>query len=289
MLTKDEILIREQRVKSFMEKSNIAPLLYHYTSFASLYGIMKNKELWYGNTATMNDKSEVIDFVNRLDTALEQELAPECQKKRKEFFKRMRDRLTDEYPFAICFSRLRDNAAQWERYADNAKGVCITVNAERFTSLIFHNSLGLGNVHYDYDIKKHDHFKIVKHYLTTDKFISGFYDETGLIDNVLACGYFHKHESFNTEEEVRSSNFWKNIPSHSKIDYVQMSGQIKKVLKINLGELCTQEAVEFEDLFEEITIAPRSEQNKYELVSFLKSVELDTLAGKVKISQCPLR
>lgn len=289
MPTKEEIQIRDRRVKSFMEKNNIAELLYHYTSFASLYGIMKNKEIWYGNTATMNDKSEVIGFINRLNKALEEELSSEHQEKRETFFTKMCDRLTGEYPFALCFSRLKDNAAQWERYADNARGVCITFNAERFISLIFHNFLGFGNVFYDYNIKEHEHFKIVKHYLCTDELISGFWNEKGLMDNILACGYSFKHESFKTEEEVRSSTFWNNTPPHSKVEFVSMNGRIKKVLKLNLKELCSEECVEFEDLFEEVTIAPRSGQNKYELVSFLESVGLEKLAGNVKKSECPLR
>ena len=144
-------------------------------------------------------------------------------------------------------------------------------------------------MHYDYNIKEHEHFKIVKHYLCTDELICGFENEKGLIDNILACGYFFKHESFNTEEEVRSSTFWKNTPPYSKVEFVPMNGRIKKVLKLNLEELCSKECVEFEDLFEEITIAPRSEQNEYELISFLKSVGLDKLAGNVKKSECPLR
>lgn len=289
MPTTEEIKTRDIRVKSFMENNNISDRLYHYTSFASLYGIMKNKEVWYGNTATMNDKSEVIGFINRINKALEEELSSEYQEKRETFFTKMCDRLTGEYPFALCFSCLKDNAAQWERYADNARGVCITFNAERFVSLIFHNSLGFGNVHYDYNIKEHEHFKIVKHYLSTNEFIGGFGDEKGLMDNILACGYFHKHESFNTEEEVRSSTFWNNTPPHSNVEFVSMNGRIKKVLKLSLEELCSQECVEFEDLFGEVTIAPRSEQNEYELVSFLKSVGLEKLAGNVKKSECPLR
>lgn len=289
MRTKAEIQSRDIQVKSFMEKSNIPERLYHYTSFASLYGIMKNKEIWYGNTATMNDKSEVIGFINRLNKALEEELAPEYQKKREAFFEKMYTRLTGEYPFALCFSRLKDNAAQWERYADNARGVCITFNAERFVSLIFHNYLGFGDVFYDYNIKEHAHFEIVKHYLCTDKLTRAFENEKGLIDNILACGYSFKHESFKTEEEVRSSTFWNETPPHSKVEFVSMNGRIKKVLKLNLEEICSEECVEFEDLFEEITIAPCSEQNEYELISFLKSFGLDKLAGNVKKSECPLR
>ena len=44
-------------------------------------------------------------------------------KKIKDIFNEINNRLQDEYPYAMCLSLLNDDVAQWERYADNAKGI----------------------------------------------------------------------------------------------------------------------------------------------------------------------
>ncbi len=54
MRNQSSIDIREEEVNKRIVKHQYEPNLYHYTSIASLIGILSKKELWLGNTANMN-------------------------------------------------------------------------------------------------------------------------------------------------------------------------------------------------------------------------------------------
>ena len=117
------ITIREQEVNDRIAKHNYGKSLYHYTSIAACVGILKEKKLWLGSTAAMNDKLEIVCFIDKLQKAVCEDIKPDKRKDCDLFFEKIYSRLKNEYPYAICFSTLNDNAAQWERYADDAHGV----------------------------------------------------------------------------------------------------------------------------------------------------------------------
>lgn len=280
----NEIKQRDKDIEKRMRKHGYAEQMHHYTSIPALYGILENKELWFGNTATMNDKLEVVGFLNSLEKELQQELSVSKHQMCKEFFEHARGRLLAEYPFALCFSKLSDNAAQWERYADDAKGVCIVFNTRKLIAALYTIDILFCEVFYDSKVREHQIYKMLYEY-----FIDGNETQTFLEDNVLSCGYIHKHKSFSTECEVRAVTLWDRIPKHSHICYECIGDQVKKVLKVDLEQMCLERAVDFEDMIEKIVIGPRSKQSKYELEEYIKSIGLQKLATKVEISECPLR
>lgn len=65
MRSQNEISVREQTVNERIMKHQYSTKLYHYTSVESLVGILGEKELWLGNTATMNDRLEIVDFIEK--------------------------------------------------------------------------------------------------------------------------------------------------------------------------------------------------------------------------------
>lgn len=288
MRDQKEITIRKQEVDERINKYNYGENLYHYTTFASLLGILKNKELWLGNTANMNDKSEIIDFIDKLQNAVLEDIYPEKIDDCNAFFVKLHYRLKSEYPFAFCLSKLRDNAAQWERYADNACGVCIVFNTSAFMNLTFYSGALFNEVFYQYDIKQHAHYKILKNYFNTGV-LRGFGNEKEEMDNLLACAYVHKHESFCTEYEIRFTNSWNHKIEKSEFAFEMVNGKLKKVLKVSLKELCLEENINFEELIDEIVIAPRSEQNKQELKEYMEYLGYKKLSNRITRSQCPLR
>lgn len=283
-----EIIIRNQEVDRKINKYQYGEKLYHYTSVASLIGILSKKELWLGNTANMNDKTEIIHFVNQLHMAVLEDIYPEKAEDCKNFFDKVHSRLKTEYPFAICFSKLNDNAAQWERYAADAHGVCIVFNTSAFLNLIYYSGAIFNEVFYQYDIKEHDHYKILKDYFNTG-ILKKFDDEKGEIDNLLACAYMYKHESFCTESELRLSTLWNIKITGSEFSFEMINGKLKKVLKVSLQELCLEENIDFEELIDGIVIAPRSEQNEQELREYVEFLGYKNLCNKITRSQCPLR
>lgn len=284
----NEIIIRNQIVDKIIDENQYGEKIYHYTSVASLVGILSKKELWLGNTANMNDKTEITHFVNQLYMAVSQDIYPEKIGDCDTFFDKVHSRLKTEYPFAICFSKLNDNAAQWERYADGAHGVCVVFNVSAFLNLIYYSGAIFTKVFYQYNIEDHDHYKILKDYFNTG-ILKKLSDEKGEIDNLLACAYRYKHESFCTESELRLSTLWDNKIAASDFSFEMINGKVKKVLKLSLQELCAEENIDFESLIEGIVIAPRSEQNEQELSEYVESLGYKGLCNKITRSQCPLR
>lgn len=262
--------------------------LYHYTSITALHSILKNKEFWLGNTATMNDSKEVKYFIELLRNSLRDNISVDKLSQCDDFFQKVFERIDNEYPYAMCFSRLENDVAQWERYADNAKGVCIVFNTKNIMRAFYELYLLFGDVYYDFDIKQHQHYKILYDYFTTGK-LSGFSDEDGQIDNVIACGYSRKHRSFKSEQEIRVVNLWSNIPKHATIETECVNGIIKKFMKFNMEKRCEEVGLAFKDLFEGIVIGPKSIQDMDSLRSFVEENEFASLKDKISKSDCPLR
>lgn len=281
-----ELTKRSEEIKKRIEKHG--EHLYHYTSLDALCGILKNKELWLSNTSNMNDKAETTDFLQRLWLALLDNLDTDKRTKCNNFFDSLYKRIDGEYPFAMCFSTLEDNAAQWERYADNAKGICNVFNTFSLESLFINQFLLFEKIFYFYDVTKHDHYKTLFKYFNTDK-LEGFSNETSLMDNILACAYLRKHPSFSTESEIRLVTLWNEILNEYQSDFINRNGVIKNVIKVSLSELCEKEGIVFEDLIDQIIIGPRSSQSIHEFRKYIRHLGLDKIADNIVKSNCPLR
>ena len=288
MRSQSSIELREREAGKRINKHQYEAKLYHYTSTASLMGIVSKKEIWLGNTANMNDRSEIINFIEKLQEAVLNDINPEGIEECKSFFEKLYDRLKCEYPFASCFSKLNDNAAQWERYADNAHGVCIVFNTSRLLNLFWYSGALLHEVFYEYDIREHKLYRILRDFFNTGD-LKEFDSEKEAMDQILGCAYLHKHESFCTESEIRLSTLWKQEVTESELAFEMVNGKLKKVLKISLDNLCKEENIDFEELIDGIVIAPCSEQSELELKEYLESLGYQKISKKITKSQCPLR
>jgi hypothetical protein len=218
MRSQSSIELREREAEKRINKHQYEAKLYHYTSTASLMGIVSKKEIWLGNTANMNDRSEIINFIEKLQEAVLNDINPEGIEECKSFFEKLYDRLKCEYPFASCFSKLNDNAAQWERYADNAHGVCIVFNTSRLLNLFWYSGALLHEVFYEYDIREHKLYRILRDFFNTGD-LKEFDSEKEAMDQILGCAYLHKHESFCTESEIRLSTLWKQEVTESELAF----------------------------------------------------------------------
>lgn len=284
----NDIAFISNDVNKRINKHKYGNYLYHYTSIATLHNILKSKQFWLGNTATMNDKKEVKYFIELLQRALCENIPSDKLGKCDSFFQKVYARIDNEYPYAMCFSRLEDDAAQWERYADNAEGVCIIFNTKNIMCAFYEEYLLFGDVYYGFDIKQHQHYKILYDYFTTGK-LNGFSNETGQIDNAIACGYSHKHRSFRSEQEIRAVTLWNHIPKHAIVETECVRGTIKKFLKFDMEMRCTEVGLTFGELFEGIVIGPKSAQDIGSLQSFVEEMGFTSLRGKISKSDCPLR
>ena len=107
-------------------------ILYHYTDFQALDGILRCAQLRVNNVLRMNDSAEMRHFMTRLCTAVTEQLRREGAEDRAREIEALFDQeVRKEYSaFAACFSFHRDDAAQWERYGNRGRGVCIAFRRE---------------------------------------------------------------------------------------------------------------------------------------------------------------
>ena len=107
-------------------------ILYHYTDFQAIDGILRCAQLRVNNVLRMNDSAEMRHFMKRLCAAIVDRLNQEGDPERaEEIWHLFREELKKEYSaFAACFSFRRDDAAQWERYGNRGRGICVAFQRE---------------------------------------------------------------------------------------------------------------------------------------------------------------
>lgn len=264
------------------------PDLYHYTSMSVFHSMLfLSREIWFSEASVLNDKLELLDFINNLMDASANSIKPENKSKHKQFFYKVWAQLPKQYPYVFCFSKRADDAAQWERYGNNASGICIKFNTKQFSKLF--RSFGyvafLQEVFYNYDASAHQHCGIVEKWIDEGS-ITGFPNEKALIENIIATSSSYKHKSFMSEDEVRAII----LPfSLDNICFEQQNGIVRKVVKLNYFQQCQKLGMDVQDLFEEITIGPRSQQHINTYKEYLMANHFEKLAEMVKKSKCPLR
>ena len=104
-------------------------MLYHYTDYVAFDGIIRCGELRLNNILNMNDASEMRLFMHGICKAVVDRLNVEGEfEKAQQIENFFQKELAKEFhysAYAACFSKYRDDAAQWERYANYGQGVCI--------------------------------------------------------------------------------------------------------------------------------------------------------------------
>lgn len=265
-------------------------IFYHYTDFQALDGILRCAQLRVNNVLRMNDSAEMRHFMVRLCRAvvLRLEESGDLEQAR-QVEKMFQDELKKEYSaFAACFSFRRDDAAQWERYGNQGRGVCIAFRGELLRKIAV-GPLSLHTVFYEDDMTGHPMVD-----LFYQLFRSGAEPDSGALRRVMrdawACSVAFKHPSFSSEDEVRlvvspfGSENLNVLPC-----YHVSKERIKKYYPLDLREMCRKAGAELEDLITEIVIGPESTQSHAILQDYLRDQKLPALAERVTLSDCPLR
>ncbi|MBD5459974.1 MAG: DUF2971 domain-containing protein [Lachnospiraceae bacterium] len=269
-------------------------ILYHYTDFQALDGILRCAQLRVNNTLNMNDAAEMSHFMSRLCSAVTRKLEGEGREERaKQIRNLFREELKKEFyysAYAACFSLRRDDAAQWERYANRGRGVCIAFR-RGFLQKMVDGELTLQSVFYLNDMAEHSLVEVFYRLADEGRDLSGDNPEVKeAMNEAWSCSAAFKHPSFSSEEEVRLvvSPFTKGYFDVKPCYHVSQE-RIKKYYPLDLKSMCCRIGIGLEELISEIIIGPESTQSKSILQDYLQDNSMCDLAEKVSLSDCPLR
>ena len=281
-----ELLMKEDQ---YMDEQ----ILYHYTDFIALDGIVNNRELRVNNVLNMNDAAEMDLFITGIFNAVEKrflseednQIIPQLDLMLGE----VRKRYYDFAVYAACFSGFRDDASQWERYANRGKGVCLCIRKsvlEKMTG----GAIFLQQVYYQDDMDSHP---LVDHVYYLLKNCEKVEDSPALRSAVHEawrnCACF-KHPSFMSEHETRLIVMPFEVQDFDiKPQYHISKERIKKYYPLDLDAMCRKAGVTLEDLIAEIMVGPESTQSLPILRDYLQDMGLNNLAEHLSHSDCPLR
>ena len=269
-------------------------ILYHYTDFQALDGILRHAQLRVNNVLNMNDAAEMRYFMNRLCDAVAGRLEDEGDLRKaaqvKELFKEALKREFYHPAYAACFSLHRDDAAQWERYGNRGRGVCVAFQG-KYLQKMAQGALSLQTVFYQEDMSTHNltgvFYRLVKR---NEELSAESPDIQKALNYAWSCSAAFKHPSFLSEKEVRL------VVSPAVRDYFDIRPcyhisreRIKKYYPLELDSMCRKIGIGWEELVPEIIIGPESTQSQPILQDYLRDNGLDGLAERVSMSNCPLR
>lgn len=276
-------------------------ILYHYSDYIALTGIITKAEMRVNNILNMNDLSEMSYFLKHVSDEIIEMMGPAPNEK---IIEKMNE--TAEYymsrrfqysAYAACFSLYEDDAAQWARYGNQGRGVCIGFDEDMLKKIIV-PGMTLENVYYDADQKSHElaseFLSFIRENETAilDESISDELMERygGMLRKTLLCSAAYKHPSFACENEVRML-FWPELTyiEGMKPGYHITAERIKKYYPLNLRQLCARAGVGFEDLFVSIKVGPESTQSPEILADYFCSMGMSEIAGKTVRSDCPIK
>jgi len=269
-------------------------MLYHYTDFVALDGIIRCAELRLNNILNMNDASEMRLFMNGICNAVLERLHAdgEREKLRKAelFFQKELQQEFHYSAYAACFSKDKDDAAQWERYGHLGRGVCIAFDEDLMQKMVG-GAVSLQKVYYQKDMREHhlvdEFYQVI---MEAPNFPENLSRLQELMNQAWVQSAAFKHPSFASEKEFRLvvSPF---ITDEFTVEpqYHVAPERIKKYYPLNLNRMCGKLNMHLSDLVGAIIIGPTSPQSIPILQDYLTDCGLAILKNKISMSDCPLR
>ncbi|MCD8369758.1 MAG: DUF2971 domain-containing protein [Clostridiales bacterium] len=280
---------KNERVSSLKENS-----LYHYTDFSALDGILSNSELRLNNVLNMNDASEMLLFMDGLCRAVSEKFRAEGDADREEWTKKtFSEEKEKEFvysAYAACFSCYRDDAAQWERYANRGRGVCIAFREDLLRRMAV-EPLSLETVFYQDNVGEHELVERLYQLIRENGNPLHVTPEIReALNHALAASAEFNHPSFASEKEFRLvvSPFEQGF-FDVKPRYHVSKERIKKYYPVDLQKMCQMAGMRLEDLLPELIVGPESTQSIPILQDYLNAHGYARLSGRVSQSASPLR
>lgn len=192
--------------------------------------------------------------------------------------------------YAACFSKYRDDAAQWERYGHLGQGVCIAFH-ENLMQKMTGGAVSLQTVYYQKDMREH---RLVDEFydliMKGEKFSEIQQELRGIMNEAWVQSAAFKHPSF-TREKERRLVITPFILNEFAVEpkYHVSAGRIKKYYPLDLNRMCGRLGLHMSELIGEIIVGPTSSQSIPILQDYLVDCGLNALKDRISMSDCPLR
>lgn len=138
-------MLLSEKLFTTREKALEMPnIVYHYCSMTSFLAILETSSLRLSNITKSNDPTEITNVIPVLKDVTKNvltdynSLISTPYQFRDDTISTLVDRFFEDLSknfYAICFSEKRDLLSQWDRYADNGKGVALGFNTRHFVKL----------------------------------------------------------------------------------------------------------------------------------------------------------
>ena len=272
-------------------------LIYHYTNFVALEGILFGEGIRLCCSKEMNDSQEVEHFIKILEKAV----LGRCEKTRQQdlcalverTFCEQKEKRKNDVTYLVSFSEWEDDAAQWERYGNGGYGVAIGFDLKELKRALQYCFVMCNKVFYDKSAEKHklidDILDAVKGSFPTNH---GFDTIDGIFDNAWGCAVAHKNPSFASEREYRIMTLpsWrgKRHDNLGEFKMVTTPSQIKECLYFDWRKGCLEHQIPFENLIKRIVIGPKSSQDLDSMKEWISKRGLEQLADNIVKSESSL-
>lgn len=267
-------------------------ILYHYTDFNAMCGIVSNGEIWLWNLRRMNDSQEMQYYIKELKVAVKKQLPESLHDKTDLLFEENLKDFDSLSSYASCFSEYADDAAQWARYGKNGMGVCIAFDMELLSKIGEASHTPLCKVNYNANVEESEIVKQLSDMIKrmADGVSEDEADEVReLFHNLVNSSPLFKHPSFISEKEYRLVSLPGEKECLGKPHFYIEETNIKKYFILNLRDVGKKLGIEYVDLFKEICIGPQARVTKDILADYFIDAGVRDLADKITISECPLR
>lgn len=119
-------------------------VLYHYTTFAGLTGILASNRIWATNARYLNDTTEARQLWIVLERRLKAVLASGKRFRSinlEILISEVQKHVDDDF-FVASFSEARDSLSQWRAYSGGGPGICIGFTGGALKTAWIHNPSG---------------------------------------------------------------------------------------------------------------------------------------------------
>lgn len=164
--------------------------VYHYTSVDALKSIIDSHELWFSNYSEHTNDDFEGKYLERYVENFYPDKVKVCSE-----IKQKQD------VFGFCLSLQCDDAAQWERYGDKQKGVCLVLNLKDIGKYLFDDNAAAQGSFFMFPIKYASFSEIENRNNSAEFAVANLNDHGDFLFNRLR--YTFKDKSFESEKEYR--------------------------------------------------------------------------------------